>query len=113
GLTGTPINRADKNTFYAFGAEEDQNGYLSRYDLEDSIRDGATKELHFEPRLIDLHIDQEAIAEAYEATTAHLTDEERNKLGQAAASMANFVKAPARVNAICADIAAHFQTKVA
>ena len=21
GLTGTPINRADKNTFYAFGAE--------------------------------------------------------------------------------------------
>lgn len=113
GLTGTPINRADKNTFYAFGAEEDENGYLSRYDLEDSIRDGATKELHFEPRLIALHIDQEAIAEAYEATTAHLTDEERNKLGQAAASMANFVKAPARVNAICADIAAHFQTKVA
>lgn len=113
GLTGTPINRADKNTFYAFGAEEDENGYLSRYDLEDSIRDGATKELHFEPRLIDLHINQEAIAEAYEATTAHLTDEERNKLGQAAASMANFVKAPARVNAICADIAAHFQAKVA
>ena len=24
GLTGTPINRADRNTFYAFGAEEDE-----------------------------------------------------------------------------------------
>ena len=24
GLTGTPINRADKNTFYAFGADEDE-----------------------------------------------------------------------------------------
>jgi hypothetical protein len=23
GLTGTPINRFDRNTFYAFGAEED------------------------------------------------------------------------------------------
>ena len=23
GLTGTPINRADRNTFYAFGADED------------------------------------------------------------------------------------------
>lgn len=113
GLTGTPINRADKNTFYAFGSDEDANGYLSRYDLEDSIRDGATKELHFEPRLIDLHIDQKAIAEAYAETTSHLTDEERDKLGKAAASMANFVKAPARVNAICADIAAHFQAKIA
>ena len=26
GLTGTPVNRADKNTFWAFGAEEDQGG---------------------------------------------------------------------------------------
>src|SRR5215218_9422022 len=56
GLTGTPINRADKNTFYAFGAETDASGYMSRYGLNDSIRDGATKELHFEPRLVDLHI---------------------------------------------------------
>ena len=31
GLTGTPINRRDRNTFYAFGAEEDENGYMSRY----------------------------------------------------------------------------------
>ena len=26
GLTGTPINRADRNTFFAFGAEEDEYG---------------------------------------------------------------------------------------
>ena len=26
GLTGTPINRADRNTFYAFGADEDEKG---------------------------------------------------------------------------------------
>ena len=41
GLTGTPINRTDRNTFYAFGAEEDQAGYMSRYGFEESIRDGA------------------------------------------------------------------------
>ncbi|MEK7326436.1 MAG: HsdR family type I site-specific deoxyribonuclease, partial [Chloroflexota bacterium] len=28
GLTGTPINRADRNTFWAFGADEDERGYL-------------------------------------------------------------------------------------
>ena len=51
GLTGTPINRADRNTFYAFGADEDEDGYMSRYGFEESIRDGATLPLHFEPRL--------------------------------------------------------------
>lgn len=48
GLTGTPINKADKNTFWAFGSEEDQGGYLSKYSFQDSIRDNATLPLHFE-----------------------------------------------------------------
>lgn len=113
GLTGTPINRADRNTFYAFGAEEDENGYLSRYGLEESIRDGATKPLHFEPRLLKLHVDHEAIEEAYAELTAGLTDEDRDRLGKAAAKMAVFVKSPERIRAICADIAGHFQEKVA
>ena len=112
GLTGTPINRADKNTFYAFGAEEDENGYMSRYGFEESIRDGATKELHFEPRLVDLRVDQDAIDEAYEEITADLTDEERDKLSKQAAKMAVLLKAPERLSAVCADIAQHFQEKV-
>jgi type I restriction enzyme R subunit len=82
GLTGTPINRADKNTFYAFGADTDEGGYLSRYGLNDSIRDGATKELHFEPRLVNLHIDQKAIEAAYAELTAGLTDEDRDRLAR-------------------------------
>jgi type I restriction enzyme R subunit len=113
GLTGTPINRADRNTFYAFGAEEDENGYMSRYGLDDSLRDGATKPLHFEPRLVNLHIDQAAIEEAYRELTAGLTDEDKDKLGKAAAKMAVLVKSPKRVQAICGDIAQHFQEKVA
>lgn len=113
GLTGTPINRADRNTFYAFGAEIDENGYMSRYGLNDSIRDGATKELHFEPRLVDLHIDQQAIEEAYAELTDGLTDEDKDKLGRAAAKMSILVKAPERIQAICADIAKHYLEKVA
>src|SRR5690606_4096518 len=61
GLTGTPINKRDRNTFWAFGAEHDEGGYLSRYSFEDSIRDEATLPLHFEARLIELRIDREAI----------------------------------------------------
>ncbi len=113
GLTGTPINRADKNTFYAFGAEEDTGGYLSKYGFEDSIRDGATKELHFEPRLVDLHVNQAQIDEEFQALTADLTDEERDQLGKHAAKMAVLLKSPERVQAVCADIAQHFAEKVA
>ena len=113
GLTGTPINRADRNTFYAFGADEDKNGYMSRYGLEDSLRDGATKPLHFEPRLVNLHIDQAAIEDAYAELTRGLTDEDKDRLSKAAAKMAVLVKSPERIRAICADIAQHFKEKVA
>jgi len=112
GMTGTPINRSDRNTFYAFGSDEDTNGYMSRYGFEESIRDGATKELHFEPRLLDLHIDREAIDAGFEELTGHLTAADRDRLSKAAAKMAVLAKAPERVARICADIAAHYLDKV-
>jgi len=112
GLTGTPINRRDRNTFYAFGADEDQQGYLSRYGFEESIRDGATLPLHFEPRLLELHIDKDAIDRAYAELTGGLSDLDRETLARAAAKMSVLVKVPDRIEKICADIAHHFQEKV-
>ena len=112
GLTGTPVNRAERNTFYAFGAEEDARGYLSRYGFEESVRDGATKELHFEPRLVELHIDKAAIDEAFAELTGGLSDLDRDQLGKTAAKMSVLVKSPDRVQKICEDIASHFQEKV-
>lgn len=113
GLTGTPINRADRNTFYAFGAEEDKTGYMSRYGFEESVRDGATMPLHFEPRLLELHIDKEAIDQAFKELTGGLSDLDRDQLAKTAAKLAVLVKSPERIQKICADIAGHFQSKVA
>ncbi len=112
GLTGTPINRRDRNTFYAFGAEEDEHGYLSRYGFEESIRDGATLPLHFEPRLIELNIDKDAIDSAYAELTGGLSDFDRETLSKAAARMTVLVKVPDRIEKICADVAHHFLEKV-
>ncbi|MBW4591790.1 MAG: type I restriction endonuclease subunit R [Brasilonema angustatum HA4187-MV1] len=113
GFTGTPINRSDRNTFYAFGAEEDERGYMSRYGFEESIRDGATLPLHFEPRLVELHIDKDAIDQAYAELTGGLSDLDRENLAKAASRMAVLVKVPDRIANICADIAQHYQEKVA
>ncbi len=112
GLTGTPINRRDRNTFYAFGADEDERGYMSRYGFEESIRDGATLPLHFEPRLVELHIDKDAIDAAYAELTGSLSDLDRDTLAKAAAKMAVLVKVPERIEKICADVARHYQEKV-
>lgn len=115
GLTGTPVNKADKNTFWAFGAEEDKGGYMSRYTFHDSIRDNATLPLHFEPRLVDVHVDKEAIDKAFlefKESTA-LTDEEADALNKKSAKMAAFLKSPERVAKIVKDIAVHFKEKVA
>jgi len=112
GLTGTPINRADRNTFYAFGADEDEKGYMSRYGFEESVRDGATLELHFEPRLIDLHIDKAELDAAYKELTGGLSDLDKDNLAKTAAKMAVLVKTPERVRKVCEDIVHHFQTKV-
>lgn len=113
GLTGTPINRRDRNTFYAFGADEDARGYMSRYGFEESIRDGATLKLHFEPRLVDLHIDKAAIDQAYQSLTGDLSDLDKDNLAKAASKMAVLVKVPERVQKICEDIARHYQEAVA
>jgi type I restriction enzyme R subunit len=114
GLTGTPVNKADKNTFWAFGSEEDAGGYMSRYTFQDSIRDNATLPLHFEPRLVDVHVDKETIDKAFAAFTeeAALTDEEADALNKKSAKMAAFLKAPERVAKIVDDIAQHFREKV-
>ena len=115
GLTGTPVNKADKNTFWAFGAEEDNGGYMSRYTFHDSIRDNATLPLHFEPRLVDVHVDKETIDKAFEEfkENSALTDEEADALNKKSAKMSAFLKSPERVEKIVSDIAMHFKDKVA
>lgn len=114
GMTGTPVNKIERNTFWAFGAVEDESGYLSRYTFQDSLRDDATLPLHFEPRLIDVHVDKETIDKAFEEfkESAALSDEEADALNKKSAKMAAFLKAPERVAKIVKDIATHFREKV-
>ena len=112
GMTGTPINQRDRNTFFAFGAEEDEKGYLSRYSFEESIRDQATLPLRFESRLVELRVDKQSIDEAYANLTGHLSEADQANLARQSARMAVLVKAPERVQRIVSDIVDHYQEKV-
>ena len=112
GLTGTPINRTDRNTYWAFGADEDDKGYMSRYSFQDSIRDGATLPLHFEAPEIKLKIDKDAIDEAFKEITGALSEQDRDDLAKRAAKMAVLVKNPERIQAVVQHIVTHYQQKV-
>ena len=112
GLTGTPINKHDHNTFWAFGADEDEKGYLSLYSFVDSVRDGATLPLHFEARMLELRVDQAAINQAYHELAGRLSDEDQDELAKKASNLGVLVKAPERVRRVCEDIAKHYQENV-
>ena len=113
GLTGTPINRIDKNTFATFGAEEDRTGYMSRYSFSASIRDGANLPLHFEPVPVELHVDKEKLDREFDAMTdeAGLSKDEKNELSRRV-NMKAIMYNPARIRKVCEHIAKHFREKI-
>jgi len=111
GLTGTPINRTDKNTFFTFGAAEDKTGYMSRYSFSDSIRDKATLPLHFEAVPVELHVNQDIVDAAFDEMTKDLTKLEKADLARRV-KLESIMKSKDRIRKVCAHIANHYQTKV-
>lgn len=111
GLTGTPINRIDKNTFRTFGATEDKSGYLSRYTFSDSIRDNATLPLNFEPVPVELHVDKDKIDTEFDALTETLSDADRAELSKRV-NMKAIMYDSKRIRKVCEHIVKHYKEKI-
>lgn len=111
GLTGTPINRIDKNTFRTFGATEDKSGYLSRYTFSDSIRDNATLPLNFEPVPVELHVEKDKIDTEFDALTETLSDADRAELSKRV-NMKAIMYDPKRIRKVCEHIVKHYKEKI-
>lgn len=111
GLTGTPINKLEKNTFRTFGAIEDKTGYMSKYSFSDSIRDRATLPLVFEPVPIDLHVDRDKLNAEFDALTETLTEDEKTELSKKVNIKAIMYNRE-RIKKVCEHIANHYQTRI-
>jgi len=111
GLTGTPINRLDKNTFHTFGATEDKSGYMSKYSFSDSIRDKATLPLNFEPVPVDLHVDRDKLDLEFEILTESLSDTDKAELSKRV-NMKAIMYDKKRIRKVCEHIANHYKTKI-
>lgn len=108
GLTGTPINRNDHNTFVCFGAEEDENGYISKYTFQNSVADGATLELNFKTVPVEMHLNEEALQAEFDEMTDQISEDDRNELVRRT-SVEAFFTADKRIQDVCRYIVNHFR----
>ena len=109
GFTGTPIELRDANTRAVFG------DYISIYDMQRSVEDGATVRIFYESRLAKLTLDEEArphIDEDFEEATEGEEIERKEQLKTKWAQLEAVVGAENRVRQIAEDIVAHYEQRL-
>ena len=116
GFTGTPIDRLSKGegTFKVFGVDDEQ-GYLDKYAISESIEDGTTVPLNYALASSELQVDRETLEREFLnlAVTEGMSDlEELNAILDRAVRLKEMMKAPERVDGIAEYIAKHFHDTV-
>jgi type I restriction enzyme R subunit len=116
GFTGTPIDKTahGQGTFKTFG-KEDQDGYLDKYSIRESIDDGTTLKLRhtLAPNNVRLPVDLLEKEFLNIKESEGLSDiEELNKILQRAVNLRAFLKASDRIDAVAKFIAKHFKENV-
>ena len=109
GFTGTPIELEDANTRAVFG------DYISVYDIQRSVEDGATVPIHYESRLARLELDESerpAIDPNFEEATEGEEIERKERLKTKWAQLEAVVGAENRVKQIAEDIVEHFYRRL-
>ena len=111
GFTGTPIATDDRDTRAVFG------DYVSIYDVQDAVDDGATVPIYYESRLAKLDINREAIEALNAEVDEVIEDEEdlqaREKTKGQWATLEKLVGATPRIKEVAADLVEHFEDRTA
>jgi type I restriction enzyme R subunit len=109
GFTGTPVEGADKDTRAVFG------DYVSIYDIQDAVDDGATVPIFYESRLAKLDLNPAEMEQLNADVEEVFEDEEDAALKEAAktkwAALEKLVGAQPRIDQVAADIVQHFEAR--
>ncbi|MFA6331421.1 MAG: HsdR family type I site-specific deoxyribonuclease [Methanoregula sp.] len=118
-LTGTPVSRIGKDTYSEFSYPEDGELYLDRYFIRESIEDGFTVKIAYQPRLekeSDIHLNRELLQVFLETELEEIPDIYRHPVEEGVKKRLNIIKVylenPKRIEKIAKDIAAHFLENV-
>ncbi|MEW6236414.1 MAG: type I restriction endonuclease subunit R [Candidatus Omnitrophota bacterium] len=109
GFTGTPIESNDRNTRAVFGE------YISIYDIQRAVEDGATVPIYYESRLAKIELKEEErprIDPAVEEVTEGEEIERKEKLKTKWAALEALVGTEKRLKLIAQDLAIHFENRL-
>jgi type I restriction enzyme R subunit len=116
GFTGTPVDKTvyGKGTFKTFGCEDDQ-GYLHKYSIADSIEDGTTLPLYYQLAPNEMLVPHETLDKEFLslAEAEGVADiEELNKILERAVNLKNFLKGKERIQKVAKFVAEHYRENV-
>jgi type I restriction enzyme R subunit len=109
GFTGTPIEVQDANTRAVFG------DYISVYDIQRAVQDGATVPIYYESRLAKLALDEAErpkIDPGFEEATEGEEVDRKEKLKTKWAQLEAVVGAEKRLALVARDIVEHFEKRL-
>ena len=110
GFTGTPIEKTDANTRAVFG------DYISVYDIQRAVFDGATVPIYYESRLARLELkesERPKIDPEFEEATEGEEVERKEKLKSKWAQLEAVVGSENRIRLIARDLVEHFENRLA
>jgi type I restriction enzyme R subunit len=110
GFTGTPIEQTDANTRAVFG------DYISVYDIQRAVHDGATVPIYYEGRLAKLELkasERPKIDPEFEEATEGEEVERKEKLKSRWAQLEAVVGSENRIQLIARDLVDHFEARLA
>lgn len=111
GFTGTPVSQEDRDTIAVFG------DYVSIYDIEQAVKDGATVPIYYESRLAELQLTQQEtdldaevdeIMEQSEDSTDSYVNEQKTKW----AALEKLVTADSRVKQVASNLVNHWEDRL-
>jgi type I restriction enzyme R subunit len=109
GFTGTPIEKTDANTRAIFG------DYISIYDIQRAVADGATVPIYYESRISKLTLNQAELPhldEEFEEITEGEEEDKKQKLKSKWAALEALVGDPKRVALIAEDLVKHYERRL-
>lgn len=109
GFTGTPIEQTDANTRAVFG------DYISVYDIQRAVIDGATVPIYYESRLAKLGLkdsERPAIDPSFEEATEGEEIARKEKLKSRWAQLEAVVGSDKRLKLIARDLVEHYENRL-
>ena len=109
GFTGTPIELADANTRSVFG------DYISIYDIQRAVLDGATVPIYYESRLVKLELDERErplLDTEFEEVTEGEEVDHKERLKTRWAQLEALVGTEQRLKRIADDLVRHFEQRL-